>query len=151
MREHQKIKCYSSPTGVRKPKYRQMTSLMCLPCQQALSLYDRVATTNSVSRIRRRRQATKLTRITTAPQPVRGITQWPTGYFQWHYCQGKATLIFQRLSQWRRSWLPYSQVLTPLQSSSSKFAYLLYDSFLASPYSCRLCSIFSSHWLVVTP
>jgi hypothetical protein len=63
MPKHRKIKCYSSPTGVRKPKCRQMSSLMCLPCQQALSFYDKVKTTKSVSRIRRRRQAAKLTRL----------------------------------------------------------------------------------------
>jgi hypothetical protein len=36
---------------------------MCLPCQQALSFYDKVKTANSVSRIRRRRQAAELTRL----------------------------------------------------------------------------------------
>jgi hypothetical protein len=63
MPKHRKIRCYQSPTGVRQPKCRKMTSLMCLPCQQALSFYDKVKTANSVSRIRRRRQAAELTRL----------------------------------------------------------------------------------------
>ena len=63
MHKHQKIKCYRSPTGVQEPKCRQLTSLMCLPCQQALSFYDKVKAARSVSRIRRRRQAAKLTHL----------------------------------------------------------------------------------------
>ena len=63
MPKQQKIRCYQSPTGVRQPKCRNMTSLMCLPCQQALSFYYKVKAANSVSRIRRRRQAAELTRL----------------------------------------------------------------------------------------
>ena len=36
---------------------------MCLPCQQALSFHYKVKAANSVSRIRRRRQAAELTRL----------------------------------------------------------------------------------------
>ena len=63
MHKHQKIKCYRSPTGIRKPKCRQMTSLICIPCQQALSFHDKVKAARLVSRIRRRRQAAELTRF----------------------------------------------------------------------------------------
>jgi len=62
MPKQQKIRCYQSPTGVRQPKCRNMTSLMCLPCQQALSFHYKVKAANSVSRICRRRQAAELNR-----------------------------------------------------------------------------------------
>ena len=40
-----------------------MTSLICIPCQQALSFHDKVKAARLVSRIRRRRQAAELTRF----------------------------------------------------------------------------------------
>ena len=62
MPKQRKLRCYRSPTGVRQPKCRHMTSFMCLPCQQALSFHYKVKAANSAYRIRRRRQAAELNR-----------------------------------------------------------------------------------------
>ena len=63
MPKHQQINCYRSPTGDRRPTCRQMTSSMCDPCQQTLSLYDKVKSARLVTRISRRRQASKIARF----------------------------------------------------------------------------------------
>ena len=62
MPQQRKLRCYRSPTGVRQPKCRLITSFMCLPCQRALSFHYKIKAANSAYRIRRRRQAAELNR-----------------------------------------------------------------------------------------
>ena len=62
MPQQRKLKCYRSPTGVRQPKCRIITSFMCLPCQKALSFHYKIKAINSAQRISRRRQAAEMNR-----------------------------------------------------------------------------------------
>jgi hypothetical protein len=62
MPQQRKLKCYRSPTGVRQPKCRIITSFMCLPCQRALSFHYKIKAVNSAQRISRRRQAAEMNR-----------------------------------------------------------------------------------------
>ncbi len=62
MPQQRKLKCYRSPTGVRRPKCRIITSFMCLPCQKALSFHYKIKAINSAQRISRRRQAAERNR-----------------------------------------------------------------------------------------
>ena len=62
MPQQRKLKCYRSPTGVRRPKCRIITSFMCLPCQKALSFHYKIKAIHSAQRISRRRQAAERNR-----------------------------------------------------------------------------------------